>query len=224
LDLWIISFVEAFMNWTAWIIPLIALAVWVISNLAKNAQEQQRRPNRPTPGTPPANPNAPEASGPKPQRTAAEIEDFLREVRRRREVADGKKTKKVIPPPPPPRPVQPVRSRPSLEAPIPMAVPIRPDRPDRPQATPATPRRENQAPLPIPVAEEVVVAQVAPSAYAGPSTVSAPRTNMGRGVQLGVSSGAAGHFLKLLRDPQSMKTAIMLREILDKPISRRGRG
>jgi hypothetical protein len=152
-------------------------------------------------------------------------------VRRRREAAEQKKEKKVTVSTPPPRPVvrppEPVRSRPSLEAPIPMAIPTQPDRPAPPQATPATPRRQNE-PTSIPLAEEVIVAKVVGSAALA-SVAAAPPTRrvvpaVVPAVRLGVASGAGGHFLQLLRNPQSMKTAIMLREILDKPVSRRRRG
>src|SRR5262245_56082520 len=99
-----------------WLIPLIALAVWVLSNLARN-REEPRRPVRPQQSPPAGAGPEPPGGGPRPRRSSAEIDDFLQEVRRRRDVAERKPAKPATARVETLRPVEPPRPRPSLAVP-----------------------------------------------------------------------------------------------------------
>ena len=102
------------MNWVSWLIPLIAVAVWILSNMARN-REEQRRPPRSLPPPPTDESSRGDAhSGPRPRRSAVEIEQFLQDVRRRRDAGDSRKGKRSAPgatPPEPKREIQPLGGR-----------------------------------------------------------------------------------------------------------------
>jgi hypothetical protein len=102
------------MDWVKWIIPLIAVAVWILSNLAKNREEPRRQRTAPPP-------RPDDGMGPSRRLTPVEVDRFLEEVRRRREAAEGK-TKKPLEKPAPPPLAQPM----PLESRLPRAKPIPP--------------------------------------------------------------------------------------------------
>lgn len=94
------------MDW-AWVIPIIAFIVWVISQVIRASQQAN---------IPPGPQRPPQA---RPQRAAdAEIERFLEEINRRRQAQAGRPLEERVPPRREPPPVQPV------EAPAPK--PLRP--------------------------------------------------------------------------------------------------
>ncbi len=200
-------------DWITWLIPLIALAVWVLANLARN-QQDQRRPGRTNPA-PPAEP-----TGPRPRRTSAEIDDFLSEVRRRRGVTEQKKetAKKVAVSAPAETP----RARPSLAVPQPVTPQAK--LPARSTSPPPRPRADEFAPPPlpalVPTAEEVVVARIVQPGAPDPRAGSQPA--LPRRVLLG---GFANpwQLLQFLRNPQTLATAVVLREVFEPPITRRKR-
>src|SRR5579864_3093234 len=70
-------------DWIKWVIPLIAVAVWILSNLAKNREEPRRQRTAPPP-------RPEDGMGPVRRRTPVEVDRFLEEVRRRREAAEAK--------------------------------------------------------------------------------------------------------------------------------------
>src|SRR5436189_43608 len=122
------------MDWIKWLIPLIALAVWVLSNLARN-REEPRRGARPSSSTGGSSPDPP------------------------------------------------------------------------------TPRRRSS--------EEIVVARVVseslpPSQRAGQAAPAVSVTARRLG-----PTAAPKQILQLLRNPQALARAIVIREILDPPLSRR---
>src|SRR5438445_12497975 len=141
------------MDWIKWLIPLIALAVWVLSNLARNREEPRRPARSSTPaggsGEPPPSPR---------RRSSAEIDEFLQEVRRRREINEQRKVKKVPVKQEQRRPVETPRARPSLALPDPAAPPAAPPPPVAPMPALSLPRVPATAST---VAkEEIVVARV----------------------------------------------------------------
>src|SRR5262245_7228541 len=203
------------MDWIKWLIPLIALAVWVLSNLARNREE----PRRPTRSSPPAGGSGDPPSTPR-RRSSAEIDEFLQEVRRRREVNEQRKVKKAPANQEPRRPVEAPRARPSLSIPEPVMPPAPPPPPPPVVPVPAIslPRIPTASTL---AKEEIVVARV----------VSEPVKPAQRTVQpaptVTVTARRIGppatpkQILQMLRNPQALARAIVLREIFEPPLSRR---
>src|SRR5262245_1458680 len=113
------------MNWIQGLLFLIPIAVFVLAHLARNREEPRR----------PARREAPPAGEPgdRPRRTSAEIDEFLREVRRRRD-GNERKPRKT-----PDREPEPLRARPVMSVPAPP--PPAPPPPPVPVAT-LRPRRE----------------------------------------------------------------------------------
>mgnify|MGYP001558898964 CR=1 FL=1 len=185
------------MQWQIWIIPLIALAVFILSQLGAKQQQQSRASSRPPL---PRDPN--EGQFASPRRGSQELEEFLEEIKRRKRAAEEQEpvyvAKEVPPRPvekrrsagkPPPRrgePVIVVQSFPSEAAPPPVAMPMPQEAPIRPDA-----------PQPI-FRPEALPAKTAATPVA-----------------------------KLVRDllghRKSMRAAFLLREVLDAPLSKRRR-
>jgi hypothetical protein len=190
------------MHWQVLVFVIVA-AVLILSHLfGKVEQPPRRRP--PGPGGP--------AEGARPQ---SEIERFLEEVsrmkRRATEEATGQSSEEPrLAPSPPPRPAPP-------------PVPPRVERLPRP--VPATvrraepPTRERPAlavtvlspvPAPPPLVEAVLVPVQPPLALSVPTSPLAPRV-----------SPAAAQLHSLLRSPQTLRTAVLLQEVLGPPRCRR---
>ncbi|MBM4068698.1 MAG: hypothetical protein FJ271_07105 [Planctomycetes bacterium] len=208
------------MDWLKLIIPLIFVAVWIISQLAKNKEQAAGR------AKPPPLPLDDEEA-PRARRSASEVDRFLEEVRRRRARAEGRTDSpavadrprsKPIAQRPPPRPApEPARSLPPLAQvppplPIPslatptLPLPAPPPLPAPRKATPVT----SSSRLPqaeIAIAEVVSADRLAPL-VAG--TVARP-----------ARSPAVMQALNLLGSRQSLVAAIVLREILGPPVSKR---
>jgi len=210
------------MDWVKWLIPLIALAVWIISNLARN-REEPRRPARPST---PAGGSGEPPNGPRsgPRRSSAEIDEFLQEVRRRREANEQRKAARKAPVKPEARrPVETPRPRPSLAMPEPVTPPAPPPpAPAAPAFITTLPRVPGAAPG---VArEEVVVARVISEPAPVPAAIPAtPAPALPVPVRRLGPPAAPRQILQMLRNPQSLARAIVLREILEGPLSRRPR-
>src|SRR5262245_48923245 len=99
------------MEWVKIAIPLIAVAVWLLSTLARGTRDD-RRPT-PRPRETPAGGDAP----PRPRRPVSDIDRFLEEVNRRRREA-GERAKPDRPEATPPAAGD-DRSRPPLPAVLP---------------------------------------------------------------------------------------------------------
>lgn len=211
------------MDWIKWLIPLVVVFVVILSNLARIAQEEKKTNSRRRPG--PAGPGDKPA---RPRRPQSDAERFLEEInRRRREASEQRKPVIVQRAPAPPRQVpKPARREtPSAEAPLARSAPVRPvaaipvDDTRMPSKRPASPKApEPQRRQPTPVLEEVVVATVVPApepsgtvSAGAPAAVIATKPETPTAVML----------RQLLRDPQSIKTAFVLREVLDRPLCQR---
>lgn len=195
-------------DWIAWIIPLIAFIVWLISNVAKGAEQQ-----------------APRAGGmgqapPRPRPASAEIDKFLEEINRRRQQQQQQRQRPAMEdepkplPPPRPRPAPRVEERPAPPPPRPK--PARP-KPAMPRPRPIETARP--APLLMP---EVAPAPAAPLfAEEGQPPPTAPRPT---------AVGAPGanvlptEFHKLLGSKQGIRLAFLAQEVLGPPVSRRRGG
>jgi hypothetical protein len=207
------------------LILLVPLGVWIFSSIFKS--DDERPAARAAPG-----------SRPSPQRRpVTDLERFLEEARRRRELAEKRQAeesdKKARPAPraesranPLPerrtvRPAPPQPARRSVDSPIartvrapvlleaiaePLPTVVPAARTDPPRAD--VPRSETVV-LPVQVPVAMLVEPLAPAARVGPAT-KAP-------------SPALVQLAQLLQSPRSAGTAIVLREIFDRPLCRRGR-
>jgi hypothetical protein len=202
------------MDWVKWLIPLVVVFVIILSNLARITQEEKKRlPPRRRPG---GDADLP----PRPRRSPSEVDRFLEEVHRRRREADQQRAPVVkarvpVRSPVADRPAR--RETPSLTQDIPSVVPPTLRSPARvPAPIVVTPTRQPPA-----VIAETLVARGIP--------VPAPATPPG-----GVTAGAAAAVVapkpdtpvaaslrQLLRSPQTLKAAIVLREVLAGPLCRR---
>jgi hypothetical protein len=209
------------MDWIKWLIPLVIVFVVILSNLARIAQEEKKASSRRRPG-----PGGPGDKPPRPRRPQSDAERFLEEINRRRREASEQRKPVVVqraPAPPPQKPAR--RETPSATDPLARSAPTRPaaafpvaeapmpsKRPP-PQRAPDPQRRQA-----TPVLEEVVVGTVVP--------VLEPSGTVSAGAPAAVIAAkpetpTALMLRQLLRDPQSIKTAFVLREVLDRPLCRR---
>ena len=222
------------MPWEVLIIPLIALGVWILGTIFRGVEdERQKALLRPVD----------EGGGVRVpvRRPVTDLDRFLEEARRRREAGQGAASPPRPEPPPAPRP-QPLPALPA-EPPRPRAEAPRPaERRTRPrEARPAT--RRADAPLPaIPVVKpspapaEPARVDTAPVVLAPPPT---PATQAGAPAALPSLpqlarlapipggerplSPALAQVNALLRDPRSLAAAMVLREVLDRPVGLRRR-
>lgn len=179
-----------------WLIPLIGVAVWIISQIASNQREAARRLPR---SQPPRLPDDfPEADNPKPQpKASAELDRFLEEVRRRQQT------------PPRPEPVQPRPRAPVVE-------PVRPKKAPPSPASAFQPIKIRGIPAEEPVAVALpVVPQPTPAV---PTPITVPPS-----VSKPAASQAILQVQSLLRQRRSLASAMLLREIFDRPVSQRPR-
>jgi hypothetical protein len=186
------------MHWEILIIPLIALGVWILGTLFKSGEDDKtkkgvRRPIGASGRT----------SG---RRPVTDLDRFLEEARRRREMEERPK------PPPLPPPARATVARPPLrERPI-------PPREAPPHVAPPV-IRSAEAPIAVPIARlaEPVLA-VAPALDVPPPPPPAPITT--RDAR---PSPILQQVRSLLSKPQTAGTAFVLREIFDRPLCRRRR-
>ena len=187
------------MDWIKLAIPLIAVAVWILSNLANQQKETRKPPRVPTfPPPRPRDPVEPLATASRPK----ENDDTYREE------MDRKREKKPSVAKPLPRP----RPRRTEAAPKPPPLVLRP----APAPAP-TSRSKDYAPLdqtatslfltvPIPLPPEPVAKVGEPAVL-----VVKPKP------------AAIKNMLELLKKRESLTTAFLLKEVLDLPVSKRPR-
>jgi hypothetical protein len=235
------------MHWEVLIIPLIAVAVWLLGTIFRGAEEERQRNRARRPG---------EGARP-PRRPVTDLDRFLEEARRRREAVEsapkkpnpfeearpslpfgsppsgGSSPVRVAPPvqrareqqparPPEPRP----REAGTYSAPPPVRRPATPPAPPPlrgpvPLPSPAGARTvpEPEPPVPVRVVSEALVeARIDLASQGLPPAPPPPGLLPTRGPSPVLAQVAA-----LLRTPQSAGVAFVLREILDKPLCQRGR-
>jgi hypothetical protein len=216
-------------NWFFWLLPVIALGIWILSNLLTN-REEEKRPARPV-----RRPAAGDESGRPQQPVLTDLDRFLQEVNRRRQAAEA-------------RAANPAQARPPVPAPVPIAE--RPARVPRPEPAPprvrpvptsqparrSTPRpsppvrrssTRDEPPLALPV--EVVVARASDRVperaaiifpAAAPAPVAPPNSPEEAPPPVRRSQ-SSGSLRELLTSRDSVRTAIVLREIFDPPLAAR---
>jgi hypothetical protein len=213
------------MEWVKIVVPLIAVAVWILANLARVPREQPRSPVRKPPLPPkdsdqPPSPSRPGTSG---------VDRFLEEVaRRRREAAERRRAGPADRSPAPPEERRSESPAPVRPATPPVVIPVarraprsRPAVEPRPRSRAAEPPRAVPELIPArarPVVVEVVEVQpLAPPPV--PALVAAtafPSTTVAR-----PTPRVASQTLALLHDPRSLSLALVLHEILEPPLCRR---
>ncbi len=202
-------------NWAIWLILLIPVAVSILSLLFRPPKEEPR------PG-PRMRPNAQEGPGNRPpRRSVSEIDQFLEEInRRRREAAERRRASEPTPLPVPPPEAKPVPPPPPRPVPPPVSKPRRPERP-----RPVPPRRRE----PVPEVVRVVVPEPAPLPFQEPPLPALPAEVPALPLPTFLESYrrppslALVQLAPLLSSMQTLRSAILLREILDRPISQRPR-
>jgi hypothetical protein len=214
------------MQWgVVWTIILISVAMWFLSNLFRGGEDEraQGRPGQ----DPRRNP------GGRGKTAGADIDRFLEEINRRRKEAaerQGVKPPEALSPatarPRRPRPQRPEPSPRSAQ--IPMALPVaRAER--RPEV-----RRTLEEPVLAVAVEEVVkpaserkpartalpAARVQAVAVVAEPVLPASLTAIAT-VSMKAQSPALTQLMSLLRTPQTLRTAVLLHEILGPPRCRR---
>jgi hypothetical protein len=199
-------------GWDVWIIPIIAIAVWIIGALVRSREEDRgRKVTRPV-GRP-GSPQGPEA--------ATELDRFLRELHRRRQVTEQQEAREraaappltVEPVSPRPRPVPPERTGPRRPAPRTTRRPV------------AGPVRQT-IPTVIPVTQPVPVAAPSPpSVQPVPvATVAAPvESPPPEAIPVLPPSHLKQTLDGLLQSPDRLRAAVVLQEILGPPVCCRRR-
>jgi hypothetical protein len=201
-----------------WLVPVLLLIFWIVSILLQGLEKERARANRQR-----SLPGGDRPLGERPtRRPPSDIDRFLEEVnRRRRQAAErrppsGGREKPPVPTvgPVPATPRPRVSTRPtSGTSAIPVQrIPLSPGK--IPQAIPVTPVTAAAEILAVASALQRTPAQNAPTAAPAPvvTTVSPP----------GESSAAAlSPFVELLRNPDNLRTGIILHAIFGPPRAKR---
>jgi hypothetical protein len=194
-------------GWEVWGALIVGAAIWIIGQLLRqNAEEDPKKRPQPRPQPPQDRPNRP-----RPQSGTSDLDRFLQEVQRRKQMAEGR----AKPPPPPKR--QPQQRRPPPRN-VPDVLPTR---------TPGAERRAEPAvidvvpveaparvPMPAPAAAPVA-AVVAPGDVAPVVRRVFPPP---RKAQL---TPALAQLQKLMASRDSLRAAVLLQEVLGPPLCHR---
>lgn len=207
------------MDWS-WLIPVVAVAIWIIGQVARNAAEQQKKPGQ-----------RPAAA--RPRNAKSDIERFLEEINQRRQQQQRQQTQQQQQQPRRQQPAsQPSAtsgaSRPAQErrpAETSRPKPVTRTRPEPARPRPAEPPVLARVLAPPPASEPPMIALPADARAVEPQVVAAafldPRT-----AAMPIQRPIPTHLTevrRLLKGPQSLKTAFVLTEILGVPRSRRRR-
>jgi hypothetical protein len=221
------------MNWSVWIVPIIALAVWIISYLLRGNEPEKKPMQRVRqPGDDPQG---------RPKEPLTDLDRFLREVNRRRQNAEERRTGPVAKPPV--VTAQPVEERPRPS----MPKPARPAQPPRRQASrpaPTPPKKTTTQPafkpepltvlpaddrteraLPLPASEQTPLAFPTSSEVVRIATPAALATlaKLAPPVKQVDDAIVQTPLMSLLSSPKYLKYAIVMREIFEPPLCRRQR-
>src|SRR6266542_2897959 len=218
------------------IIPLIALAVWVLQYIFRGPDEN-KPPNRARPG------QARPGNRPPPRRPVTDLDRYLEETRRRKQQEENRPVvmAEVVPEPPrieperrrlsvPPRPPTPRPAPRAERRPSPVPPPPAPEPVRRPPVQPATVRPVllESAPVVVPV-PEALPARVPASVPRAPEqnlrSVALPDVidTRSRAQRQADASLLLGELTRLFRTPQGMAAALVLQEVLGRPLSQRRR-
>jgi hypothetical protein len=220
-------------NWQAWIVPVIALGVWILSHLLRgNEQDKKAPPRGRQPGeNPPGRAKEP----------LTDLDRFLREVNRRRQNAEERRTGPAAKPPivltaqpiverprpsvpKPARPAPPQRRQAARPVPAPSKSATPKFQPEPLTVLPADGKTEHA--IPLPASEQTPLAFPTSSEIIRIATPAALATaaKMAPAIRQASTTSTPPPFLTLLSSAENLRTAIVLREIFDPPLSKRRRG
>jgi hypothetical protein len=231
-------------GWELWLVPLVAIGIWILGTLLRgsNASNEEKEASRQMgAGGPRDRPGMGDRQR-RPAQAGGDLDRFLREVQRRKQGGEARPAQAARPLPVA-RPVEPRRpAAPPRVEPLPRATARpapAPPAPRRPAPRPPAPSRQPAArprfEEPIPVVEIVEEAQAGP-VWQGTAVPSAPvqvvsvateaRLTSQQAFDLGRGKGvspALAQLAALLRTPQGLRNAMLLREILAPPLCHRQR-
>lgn len=182
-------------QWSWLIVPVTMFVLFLLSQILKRNEEKDRASRRPAP--------RPE----QPEDTRSDMQRFLDEVQRLRDQATRKREAAAPPWSPPPRPV-------------PVVEEVR--QPIRVTPRPVPQRRQPVVrPRPAPeVLEVIAVDQESASRAAKPVVTAKAVTTVLAAARRPVAPIAV-ELLSLLSSPRSLATAVLLKEVLDRPLALR---
>jgi hypothetical protein len=185
------------MHWE-WVVPVIALVLWILNNLIRNADDKQARNAR----------RRAEAEEAQPaEQSKSDVDQFLEEInrmRRRTEPPRRQEPSEVVRAEEPPHPSEPAR-------PVYVPTVVETPRPQRPRPRPAQkPRTLVAKPSGAEILDVIPVA--VPAAPYKPAAVPTRQP-----------SPAVVQLRSMLRSPGTIQAAIILQEVLGPPRCRRGR-
>jgi hypothetical protein len=189
------------MDWTTLVVALVVIGGWIAGNLKEIKKAAEKA--APPPPLPPPQPGAPAAFG-----RADDLQEFLKQIRRRA----GENEPQPAAEPLPAILVEETTPRfePSrIELP-PVVPPPKPKKKNRPAPTSKPSRQKVDSPL-------MPAGLSAPSPPLAPDLPPASNRPKARSVDVREA-------VRLLKSPSGMKTAVILREILSEPLSKRRRG
>lgn len=226
------------MDWIKLLIPLIAIAVWILSHLASGQREQPRR----TPPRPQPDGDNPGGENRRPRSSSAELESFLEEMRQRKQYEKDQPVEPaVVEETPRPKPPPVPRREPT---------PRRDDRRDdrrRSRSVGSKPPQRRNEPVIVVTPEPLPLPPALPTARSAAPTVTAGTTPVQLTVSVApptvgtLSTGplalqqietpkpqvplapAALMVKELLKNRRSLGAVFLLREILDRPLCQRRR-
>jgi hypothetical protein len=193
-------------NWVVvGILFAISIAVWIFVNLFRNREEDQHST--------------------RPRRPASDLDNFLAEIERRKRRAEASRERPAPPQAiavPPPRRAAPPQRPPSPRSPAarppaarPVVVPLQRVEPISPVLLEVV----EPVARPLPSAPSQRLPEVLPVSPQAPAQGPAPAA-----ILLAAETPPAGTLQDLLRTPQSLRTVLLLREVLGPPVCRRRLG
>jgi hypothetical protein len=185
-------------NWfVVGILFAISIGVWLLANIFRNRDEEQRST--------------------RPRRSPSDLDKFLAEIQRRKSQAEASGERPTPPraiPEPPPRRAAPPQRPPSPRPPVvrPVVVPMQ--------------RIESAPPVLLEVVEAVAPPQPPAASQRLPEVLPvSPQAPQPPAPPLAAAGALrTGALRDLLRTPQSLRTVLLLREVLGPPVCRRRLG
>lgn len=198
------------MHWE-WVVPVIALVLWILNNLIRNASEDKTRPGQ----------RPPQPDGQRPaERPASDVDQLLEEIDRMRRRSAPQRREEARPQPTPPPQAYRAEEPRRVEQPRPVVAPTVAERPRPERPRTRTAQRPAEKPRTM-VAKQVVPRPGAEILDVIPVASPVPAKTVAASVRRPETSSAVLQLRSMLRTPSSVQAAIMLHEVLGPPRCRR---